>query len=98
MFDYTYDRDVVISALGIEEADDEFKEHVLKRIDELLDMRIGMVIQDSLTDEEAEELDKLGDDRQKAGEWLAKRFPNHEQMYEQALNEIVSELKASLAQ
>jgi hypothetical protein len=98
MFDYTYDRDVVISALGVEAADEEFKEHVLKRIDELLDMRIGMIIQDELTDEEVVELDKLGNDRQKASEWLAKRFPNHEQMYEQALNEIVSELKTSLAQ
>jgi hypothetical protein len=97
MFDYTYDRDAVISALGVEAADDAFKEHVLKRIDELLDMRVGMIVQDSLSDKEAEELDKLGDDRKAAGEWLAKRFPNHQQMYDQMLDEIVSELKTSLA-
>lgn len=98
MFDYTYDRDAVISALGVEASDEEFKEHVLKRIDELLDMRIGMIVQDSLSEQEAVELDKLGDDRAAAGEWLAKRFPNHAEMYDQALNEIVSELKNSLAE
>ncbi len=96
MFDYNFDHAGVIAALGIEDSDADFQGHVLKRIDTLLSARVGGIIQSQLSDEDALELQKIGENREAASAYLMQRFPNWKDIHDQQLQFIVGELKAAM--
>jgi len=98
MFNFTFDHDAIIKQLGIESMDDDFKAQVIDRINALLSERMGTRVMEELSNEELTELDKLGADKEKAREWLEKRFPSHQEMYQELLDEIVSQVKLVLEQ
>jgi hypothetical protein len=97
MFDYNYDEDAIIRELDIEGSEPQFKEHVLRRVRQLLEERVGMRVEAELSDQELLQLDEIGDSKAKATAFLEQRFPNHQDMYMQELVVIVEQLKEGLA-
>ena len=96
MFNYTFDHDAVIKQLGLESADEDFKAQVIARISQLLSDQMGTRVMAELSNEELVAFDKI-DNKEEGTKWLEQRFPNHQQMYAEELENIVGQIKAVLA-
>lgn len=98
MFDFNYDEDAVIRELGIESSGDEFKAHVQQRIRQLLDERMAIRSEMSLSMAEKAEFNRLHEsgDLDGARAFLESRLPNAQDMYTEELQNIVSQLKQSM--
>jgi hypothetical protein len=95
MFDYEYDRTQIIRDLGIEESAPEFKAHILTRIEQLLDEGMLSRVEAALTDEQAEEFNKL-ESREAAQDFVRQCLPNIDDMYKEQIDSIVGDLKTVL--
>lgn len=99
MFDFNYDEDAVIRELGIESSNDEFKAHVQQRIRQLLDERMAIRSEMALSMAEKAEFNRLHEsgDLETAHAFLEAHLPNAHDMHTEELENIVSQLKQSMA-
>ncbi|HUS25848.1 MAG TPA: DUF5663 domain-containing protein [Nevskiaceae bacterium] len=94
MFNFTFDEEAALRQLGLENATPETKAMVTERLHAQLDKRVGVRIQQELSNDELKAFahaSEKGDDQAKA--WIAARFPNQEAMYNEELTALVGELK-----
>lgn len=96
MFDYEYDTKQIISELGIDGSTDEFKGHVLLRIDQLLDERMKDRVEAMLSDEQVAEFNQVEESPEAARALIEKFIPEIDTIYQEELNAIVSDLKTTL--
>lgn len=96
MFNYAYDEAAIVRELDIEDLDAADQQHMLQRIRQILQERMGIRIEMNLSPDELEAFSKLGTDKPAAQAFLLQRFPDMTDMYAEELEIIVQQLKNGL--
>lgn len=94
MFDFTFDEDTVIRELGLRDLAIDDKNHVIDGIKKQLEIQVRVRLTATMDVADFEMFNQLADaDPIKAKQWLDTRFPNHDQLYQEELSDLVRELK-----
>lgn len=96
MFDYDYDQAEIIRELGIEASDEDFKKHVLTRIDQLIDQAMENRVAGLLSVEDMKQFSNI-ETREAAQSFLREKVPTLDDLYADTLGNIVGDLKAALS-
>lgn len=80
------DDDRFLAAMGLKGLEGDEKQEALASILNTINIKVGMRVMDQLTDEQAEEFERLsapGADVEKLVYWIALNAPNHKQLIEE---------------
>ena len=80
-----------LTALGINDADEEVKNTLIIGIEEIAKQRLTERLSERLTEEEAEEFSKIADEKE-AHDWLLEHVPDFENMVTEILSDIRYEI------
>ncbi len=90
----------LLEELGLGSLPAEEKNKMLAHIYETLEMRVGMKLAESMTNEQLDEFEGFIDRNDEAGalKWLESNFPNYKQVVADELENLKTEVKSSAAQ
>lgn len=80
-----------LTAIGINDASEEVKEKLIAGIENLAQERLVTRISDKLTEEQAEEFERITDE-QEAADWLNTHIPEFPSMVTEVFEEIKTEI------
>jgi hypothetical protein len=88
----------IIKELGFDELPAEEQNRRLEQFYQTLNIRVGMAIEDKLSDEQLAELANLMDDQNAANDWLEKTVPDYETIVKNELESLKQEIKNESSQ
>lgn len=90
----------LLEELGLGALPAEEKNKMLAHIYETLEMRVGMKLAESMTNDQLDEFESFIDRNDEGGalKWLETNFPNYKQVVADELEKLKGEIKTSAAQ
>jgi hypothetical protein len=90
--------DTFLEEIGLANLSADEKKKTLNYIQEMLEMRIGTRLADSMSDDQLDEFEALTSNKQSnesLRKWLKTNFPNYEHVVEEELEKLKAEIKAT---
>lgn len=87
--------DNLLKELGLNELPVDERNKLLAQIYETLELRVGMKLAESMSDEQLDEFEKFIDTNNESGalKWLETNFPNYKQVVADELDKLKLEIK-----
>ncbi len=95
MFDYQYNKEQLLGELGIDEAEEGYQQHVLSRIERVLDERVLERVLAELTEEQMKEFNEA--DSKEAAQRLIRTFvPMFDEVCDEEFTDLIVNTKLTL--
>lgn len=88
--DISFNEQDAIAQLGLQDSDPATQQHIISRLHELLQQRLGQRLQQEMSPADFETFAAVANDDQKARDWLSARFPEYQTWVAEDLQSIIA--------